>query len=249
MLQKDFPDFIAYIKNKMCNIAYRNLSRQEKKYNYMRILFLSLLLFLNVFTVFAQKDIKEIIKNIPEEIIPYIQDGQRAEIYKFIESNDTFKIKNTLNGTTSIDSIGKGFAKISLNDIADLQIRLFPYQDSTEIICLVKTIYKPVKESIVQFFSSEWNKIDEDFNLPQTKDTDLLIESFIERPDSMSKKQFIELSSYIDPIIINADVSSTDYTIEYNLSLPFIQEKQSKEIKAIIKQNTFKWDGRKFKKC
>lgn len=197
----------------------------------------------------AQQEIKDVIKNIPKELISYIQDEQKSKLYNTINLNDTVKIKNALNGTTSIYIIGKKFAKIVLNEIVDLQIKLLPYNDSTEIICLVKTIHKPVKESTIQFFSTEWNNINEKFGLPQTDNKDLSIEPFILCPDNISKEKFIELISYIDPIIINADISEADNTITYNLSIPFIQKERSEEIKSIIRQNTFKWTGCMFKKC
>lgn len=215
----------------------------------MRGLFLCLLIFFNVSAATAQKTVKDVIKTMPEDIIPYLQDEQWAEIYNFMESKDTLEVKNALNGTTSIDSISESFAKISLNKITEMQIKLLPCNDTTEIICLVKTINRPVKESTVQFFSTNWNEIDDDFNLPRPGDIDAINSAFIERPDSMSEDKFKELSSYIDPVIITADVSGTGNTIVYSLSLPFIPNDKSEEIKALIKQNTFKWDGGRFKKC
>lgn len=215
----------------------------------MRALFLYFLLFLNVSAVTARKTVKDVIKTMPEDIIPYLQDEQWAEIYNFMESKDTLEVKNALNGMTSIDSISESFAKISLNKITEMQIKLLPCNDTTEIICLVKTINRPVKESTVQFFSTNWDYIDDDFNLPNPGDMDAITGLFMERPDSMSEDKFQELSSYMEPVMINADISGADNTIIYNLSLPFIPNDKSEEIKAIIKQNTFKWDGGRFKKC
>lgn len=233
----------------MCNIALLKIKPCKKIY-IMRTLAISLLLLLvNISSFATTKTMRDMIRTMPKEMIPYLQDEQWAEVYKFIESKDTLKIKNGLNGITSFDLISNDFANIGLNEITSMQIKLLTRNDSTEIICLVKTINRPVKESTVQFFSTEWEEIEDDFNLPQAKDTEMLIKTFVERPDSISEDKFMELLSRIDPVIINADISSKNNTITYNLSLPFIREEEKEEIKAIIKQNTFKWDGSKFKKC
>lgn len=215
----------------------------------MRTFLLSILLIFNIDIISAQQSIKEIIGSMPENIVPYLKSEQTAGLKSIIENGDTVKIKNALNGTTSVDSIATDFAKLKLNEIADLQIRLLPYNDTTSVICLVKTINKPVKESTVMFFSTEWKKSNNDFGLPKTDETATTTELFTQRPDSMSIETYEELIDSIDPIIIHADISAPDNTITFSLSLPFTTKEERKKTEAIIRQNTFKWEGNTFKKC
>lgn len=221
---------------------------KTKALSIMKLL-LSFLLLLPVSTLMAHVTISEVISTMPEHIVPYLQEEQRAEISNFAKSKDTLTLKNALDGTTSVDISGSDFAEIRLNEITGMQIKLLPCNDSTEIICLVKTIGSPVKESTVQFFTSDWKEIEGDFNLPQTGDAEALLDLFVERPDSITEDTFMDLKSYIDPVLINVEVSKTEHVLTYSISLPFVTGDALDKVKSITRQNTFKWDGDKFKKC
>lgn len=214
----------------------------------MRFL-LSFLLLLNVIAAAARVTIKDVITTIPEDVVPYIQAEQRAEIHNFLKSKDTLTVKNALEGNTSVEVTGNDYALIRLNKITDLHIKLLPVNDSTSIICIVKTINRPVKESTVNFYTEEWDEIKKDFDLPQAEDAGALLALFTQRPADMSEKTYAELTSYIDPVMINIEVSETENILKYNLSLPFVDNDVKTKVNAIIKQNTFKWNGDRFKKC
>lgn len=202
-----------------------------------------------VSAITAQTTIRNILGNMPENMTPYLNASQRAEIIKFTESKDSIKVKNSLNGTTSVDTLNDNFIKISLNEAASMQMKLLPLNDSTQIICTVKTIKTPIPESTIKFYTTEWFPIDSTFNLPETDKPDTMIELLSQRPDTMSEQRFNELRNYIEPVIISAEISNDDNIITYNLSLPLMPGDKSDELKAIIKKKSFKWNGDKFKKC
>lgn len=216
----------------------------------MRVIFLLTLLLLGQSSVSAQKTMEDLIKTIPQEILPYMNESQRNEINQFVGLKDTVKVKNMLEGTLSIDSISKNFAKITLNDAVNLQIRLFSKKDSSQIICMIKTVNKPVKESHVYFYSTSWEKMEQNFGLPDyTEINETLLASFLNKPTEMTVEKFKELSNSIEPIIVFADFSKQSEIITFQLSLSLMSKEQKNEIKAITKQNSFKWDGFIFKKC
>lgn len=62
----------------------------------MKLLAFIIFLFCGSVSAMAQQTIKEIIGNMPESVIPYINDDQRAELQKFTGEKDTVKIKNVL---------------------------------------------------------------------------------------------------------------------------------------------------------
>lgn len=202
-----------------------------------------------VSAITAQTTIRNILGNMPENMTPYLNAGQRAEIIRFTESKDSIKVKNSLNGMTSVETVNDNFIKISLNEAASMQMKLLPLNDSTQIICTVKTIKTPIPESTIKFYTTEWLPIDSTFNLPETDKPDTMIELLVQRPDTMSESRFNELRNYIEPVIISAEISNDDNIITYNLSLPLMPGDKSDELKAIIKKKSFKWNGDKFKKC
>ncbi len=199
-------------------------------------------------TVSAQKGIKDILCGIPETVIPYINDEQREEISKFTSDADTVKIKNKLNGITEINVAGNDFAQIKLNKSATLQLKLLPLNDTTQVICLIKTMATPIKESAIKFYSTDWKPLAQNFGLPEFNDADIVITEFTQRPDTMQANKFEELCEYLEPVIIYADISPKDNIITYEPSIPFASKAEKEELRAIIKQKSYKWTGYNFKK-
>lgn len=215
----------------------------------MKLLAFIIFLFCGSVSAMAQQTIKEIIGNMPESVIPYINDDQRAELQKFTGEKDTVKIKNVFNGTTSIDTISSNYAKISMNKVADMQLILLPTSDSTQIICAIKTVNSPIKDSSIRFYSTDWQPINSTFGLPENPDTDSLMNMFVQKPDTITEENFTKLRNYIEPVIVYADFKSQNNIITFNLSLPFIPKDKINELKAITKKISFKWNGQFFKKC
>lgn len=215
----------------------------------MRILILFIAFFLNVAYATAQQSIKEVLGSMPEEVMPYMNSDQKAELSRFADAEDSVKVKNMFNSTVSLDAINDSYAKLRLNDAACIQIKLLPLSDTTKIICLVKTIEKPVPESTIQFYTSTWEPIKSSLGLPGTENTDSLVAMFTQRADSVSVEKYADLCRRIEPVIIHAEISEKENIITLGLSLLPIKEEESDNVKSILKQISFKWEYNTFKKC
>ena len=197
----------------------------------------------------AQTSIREALKTMPQELLPYISDDQRKEIDEFTAKQDTVTIKNSLNGTTIVCIADSSFAQIDLNETACMQVRLLPVNDSTQIICMAKTVKTPIADSSIRFYSSDWKPIDSEFNLPVNADADSMLAEFTQRPDTMTAARYEELLKYLEPVIVYADIAKENATITLNLSIPFGSKETIDDIRAITRQKTFKWNGSHFKAC
>lgn len=198
---------------------------------------------------FAQKNITNVLDNMPTELLPYISESQKHELGKFTIDNDTVKIKNQLNGSSTVTIINDDFAKVDLSEAVHMQIKLLPVNDTTKIICLVRTIKIPLPESDVSFYTTEWKRINSQFGLPDINDEDAMLDAMTQRPDSMSLEQFNKLRNIIEPITISADIPAGNDMIIFNINVPFTTKEEKNDVEAIIRQKCFKWDGKSFKTC
>ena len=220
----------------------------QTKSHEMRKIFLLLTMAIGAASLNAQERMDSLLRSMPETMAPYLSAAQRDELSKFTSLGDTIKVKNSLNGFTSIDSISNDFARISLNEGTELQIRLFnEAQTGSKVVCVIKTIKKPVAESAMRFYDTKWKVIKSNFGLPTFTDRVYTMATLTQRPDTMTEDRFKDLQNCIDPFITNADMSAHDGTITYNLSIPFNIHGKKEEIKAILRQKTFKWNGEVFK--
>ena len=200
-------------------------------------------------TATAQTTAASLLNTMPRELLPYISDSQLEEMGKFTIDNDTVKIKNELNGTSTVTTINDDFAKLDLSEGALMLIKLLPVGDSTQIVCLVRTIKTPLPESRVDFYTTDWKRIDSRFNLPDMRDADAVLDMMTQRPDSISEARFNELRNYIEPVTVSADIPDGGDMIVYNVNVPFTTKEVKSNVEAIIRQKSFKWDGKCFKIC
>lgn len=220
-----------------------------KKDTDMKTLALLAALLISTTMACAQTTVKDVLGTMPPEVIPYINSDQRGEMNKFTIDNDTVVVKNTLNGTSTVTTIGDDFARLDLNKNTRLIIKLLPVSDSTQIICLVKSVRRPVPESVVEFYDTNWKVINNSFNLPDTRNAEAMLNELTARPDTMSQERFEELRKYIEPVVVRANIPHGGNTITFRLSVPFTTKEKFNEIKAILKKKSFKWDGKSFKNC
>lgn len=226
---------------------YDKTTSKHQNSNMKTLITTIIALSLGITTAWAQHTATSVLHNMPNELLPYINDNQMDEIGKFTIDNDTVKIKNELNGTSTVTTINDDFAKVDLNESSLMLIKLLPVNDSTQIVCLVRTVKTPVPESDVNFYTTSWKKINSRFNLPDTHDDEAMVDAMTQRPDGMSEARFNELRDYLEPVIISADIPEGGNTIVFTMSVPLTTEKERNDVKAILRQKTFKWNGTTFK--
>ena len=72
----------------------------------------------------AKVTVTNVLRTIPKEIVPYIDDDRRDEIGRFSSENDSLEIKNSLNGTMRIWTVSDDFARMELSESSMLQVKL-----------------------------------------------------------------------------------------------------------------------------
>lgn len=205
----------------------------------MRKLLMTIFVVLTTATAFAQKTVKDVLMIMPDSIIQYLNAEQRAELCKFSNAKDSLKVKNSLNGETYIDSISGDYAQIILNKTSRMQIKLLTLNDSAQVICTIKTISKPVDDSRIKFYSTDWKELHDTFGLPNQNDEKEMLNLLTSRPDTMDESRYNTLKSKIEPVITSATFTDDKPAITYTLSLPMFNEQERSELKAIITRKSF----------
>ena len=64
----------------------------------------------------AKVTVTNVLRTIPKEIVPYIDDDRRDEIGRFSSVNVSLEIINSLNGTMRIWTVSDDFARMELSE-------------------------------------------------------------------------------------------------------------------------------------
>ena len=113
--------------------------------------------------MFAQTTMREIIKSMPDTIVPYLTENNRLDLIDFIDSGMKAEVSNMLGGKSEMSKLTDRYTYITLNEASTLQLRLLdmeiPVDSANQIVCLVQTYGTNVRESKITFYSLKWRRL------------------------------------------------------------------------------------------
>ncbi len=186
----------------------------------MRTFIIAISLFLTC-AVEAQVKMRDVLKQMPDSLIPYLKQNARLDFIDFKDSDMKAEVTNDFGGKSQLVELTDDYASLTLNSASQIQLRLLDVQESVDgaqqVICMVRTLGDDIRESTIEFYSVKW------------------------RP--LPLEQRISLPQYMHRIMLNAQTPELTVERETRMDIP-TNEEQKEIAKTLI---TFKWDGEKFK--
>lgn len=203
----------------------------------LKKVYISFLILFLAAPVVAQ-NIREVFKQMPDSMFPYITNTNRLDFIDFKDANMKAEVNNSLGGKSEMKVLTDNYIEVELSSVSNLQIKLLP-KDSTKVICVVTTFFGPEADSKIQFFSLNWKPLDIKSAVPSFDD-------FFVKPDSINAERFVQLKKMIEPVMYYVMLSSKDNTITYSLSMPLLNKEDKKALDAVLRKVTLKWTGKFF---
>ena len=191
------------------------------------------------------KSMKDLLVSMPDSLLPYLDRNLRLELPELQEMGVKAEVKNLLEENSVMDTLTADFLQLRLSKVAILQMKKLPTGNDS-LVCVIKTIAGPEKESQVMLFDQDWNSKDVQ-KLFDGKSLQQLAGTLVQKPDTMSEGRFAELQSMIEPQMVNALLMQHDNSIVVRLSLPLLSAEDKKAINVIKMQRKFNWNGKTFK--
>lgn len=114
-------------------------------------------------TVMSQTTIRDVFKQMPSSILPYLTENNRLDFIDFIDSNMKAEVTNAFGGKSEMQKLTDDYLSIHLNDAASVEMRLLdvkePVDSASRVVCLVSTLGSEIRESKVAFYSLKWNPL------------------------------------------------------------------------------------------
>ena len=195
----------------------------------------------------AQVSMRDVWLSMPDSIVPYLNRSLRMEHLDFVNMHVKSEVKNLLHENGVLDTLTNDFASYYLPQSSSLELKLLTAADSSQVICMVKTVMAPEAESEVKFFNTSWQPLVDDYGLPLHLSEGEILKQFTHQPADMTNDRFDELCKMIDPVMLSASLSATSPVITLCLSTPVLTKQELDEVSVIAKQISFKWDGIRFK--
>ena len=213
----------------------------------MKKLLLALVCVLGAMTSTAQTtDIRELFKQMPDSIFPYLTLNNRLDCIDFKESNMEARVANSFSGQTRMEVLNEHFISMWMNNAVTMQMRVLPtaspVDDVKAVICMVTTYGTKMKESTIRFFSCKWNP------LPTDSYVTLNASRLIRQPENMTDSRYDELSRLLQPYMVVAKLSEDTDELMLTVSNDALDKKEQTETDEVILQINLKWNGKSFNK-
>ena len=178
-------------------------------------------IFYFLFSPIGAQTMRDVIKQMPDSIVPYLKQNARLDFIDFIDSGMKAEVSNELGGKSQLTELTDDYASFTLNTASQIQLRLLDVKetidDAHQIICMVRTFGDDVRESTIGFYSVNW------------------------RP--LPNEERIVLPSYMYHIVLSSKAPELTVERETYMDMPANEEQKTTDKSLIL----FKWDGCKFK--
>ena len=207
----------------------------------MNKIILSLLLLMGC-TVGRAQALYDVLRSIPDTMVSYIDAGQRSELADDILAKKSAVVVNSIGDTTSIVRHSGDYVLLRCNKARDMEMKLLPRkQEGDTLLCVVNTYKGPAEESTIAFYTLDWKTVSGGRFV-----ADVPAQSLLHKPDSVSDNDFHHLCDMLDPLLVNIHLSPNNYSLTFSVSIPEVPRDKDKELKDIISQIKFNWDGERF---
>ncbi len=186
----------------------------------MRFFLLNMLLLLTC-AAEAQVKMRDVIKQMPDTLVPYLKQNAILDFIDFKDSGMKAEVTNDLGGKSQMTELTDDFVSIALNPVSQIQLRLLDVQeavdDAHQILCMVRTYGDVIRESTIGFYSVNW------------------------RP--LPSEKYISLPPYMHHLVLSSQVPELTVARENGLDVPANEEQKRLDDLLIM----FKWNGYLFK--
>lgn len=219
-----------------------------------RHILLCLVLTLSIAMSAKPKLMRDVFKSMPDSLTPYLSHNNKLDMIDYIDSHMRAEVKNNLDGKTVLNQLTDDYLSLQLNDVSKLELLLLPLdkqvrrvapsdssaESYTQIICMVQTVGKSIRNSSVRFFTPNWQQLD---STPFISKPNLF---FAVRPDTMSVERYEEMKTLASSIEFEYLIDSEKRIITFIPHVTFVSNDEKRCLDQLMNQKTVTWNGHAF---
>lgn len=209
----------------------------------MRRLFLSILLGAFVWGMKAQ-NMEAVFVAMPDQYVPQLENAWRKDLVDLYRTGKEAKLKNTMNGFSTLKKLTDDYLLLQVTDRSTVEMKLLPLVNETYVVCLVTTVYAPVPDSRIEFFTTDWKPL-------ETADlyTPVPAEWFVKDDADRNRASFIEATSRLDMDLRKYSLNPDDRTLTVEYTTPqYLTKAERKQVEPFLKNTpkVYQWEKSRF---
>lgn len=176
--------------------------------------------------------------SMPEELLYNLNNEMRRDLIDLNVAGNKAIITNIMEGTSELQALTGDYLLLHNTSSSTIEAKILPLNDSSRIICVITTIFSPVADSKVAFYSLKWKRLEGEFFTPLTP-ADFMIK--------LTKEEQQKTLSLFDAVFLQYTLSPLSTQLTATLtSLEYLPEESRKEVLPSLKSNrlNLQWNGK-----
>ena len=193
------------------------------------------------------QDMKSLYIALPDSLSPLLSKVNREDFGDFLASNMKAEVKNRFGRSSQMLKMTDDYLQLKLSSVSSAEMKLLPVNDSTKVICVVKTYRGPVMDSQIRFYSTEWKELpaSDYIQLPE-RDAFYILPETPEKRDSLAL-----LKTQADMDLYKIRLSQDKPEMYFTYTTPdFMEKEAAKSLGSYIRKEflCYRWENGKFVK-
>jgi hypothetical protein len=196
--------------------------------------------FLSVSLSAEGQTISDLFKAMPPELLPGVSDGNKTML--LVDSGET-TVPYALGEIKKLEQ-SDDYLKIKTSDAGTTQLKLLPFGNDSSIVCVIQTACLEACDSHVSFYTTTWEKIENNTFLPEISE-EIFFDS--SKKEAKNYKYTVSLQ-HVYPVSADFSEKGSDLTLTFNYQ-PFLTNDRIAEIKPLLKSDAIvlKWKNGSFR--
>ena len=153
---------------------------------------------------------------MPDYLTFQLEEAWRKDLVDLFKSGKPAVLENTMQGKSVLKKLTDNYLLLQSTENSTVEIKLLSLVNNTLILCVIETVYAPVADSRVSFFSTDWQRLSSDgIFTPVTEDrfwkadADSSLLNYLPRPGmflvkySLSDENATLTAEYMTPLSLD----------------------------------------------
>ena len=210
----------------------------------MQRILLIVLTFFCAMPMVAQ-NMKSVFIAMPDSIAPLLTQVNKEDCVDFLDSNMKAEVTTRFGGTAEMKVLTEDYVFLQTTPSSALEMKLLPVNDSTKVVCMVKTVCASACDSEIHFYTSDWKE-------------KMAVGIFLQKPeqeafylpnDSLTEESVL-VRKKADMHLMKASLSKDDASLTFIYTTPdYLNKEDKKQMLRLLDPNpvVFQWKDGKFR--
>jgi hypothetical protein len=191
------------------------------------------------------QDMKSVFIAMPDSIAPLLTQVNKEDCVDFLDSNMKAEVTTRFGGTAEMKVLTEDYVFLQTTPSSTLEMKLLPVNDSTKVVCMVKTVCASACDSEIHFYTSDWKgkmAVGDFLQKPEQ-------EAFYLPNDSVTEESVL-IRKKADMHLMKASLSKEDASLTFIYTTPDnLNKEDKKQMLRYLNPNpvVFQWKDGKFR--